>query len=39
MAGEVDIPVSVPGLVSKEVMVMTYMEGLPITRAEVSRLA
>ena len=35
MAGEVDIPVSVPGLVSKQVLVMSYVDGLPITRAQV----
>ena len=35
MAGEVDIPVSVPGLVSRQVLVMSYVEGLPITRAQV----
>ena len=35
MAGEVAVPVSVPGLVSREVLVMSFLEGLPITRAQV----
>ena len=39
MAGEVDIPVSVPGLVSRQVLVMSYVDGLPITRAQVGPLA
>ena len=36
MAGEVTVPTSVPGLVRREVLVMSYVEGLPITRAQVS---
>ena len=35
MAGEVTVPVSVPGLVHRELLVMSFLEGLPITRAQV----
>ena len=36
MAGEVAIPRSIPGLVTKGLLVMTFLEGTPITRMEVS---
>ena len=39
LANEVSIPRSVPGLVTSNVLVMTYLEGLPITRMQVSPLA
>ena len=35
MEGEVSIPRSIPGLVTKGLLVMTYLEGTPITRMQV----
>ena len=37
MAGEVSIPRSIPGLVTKNMLVMTFLEGTPITRLQVCK--
>lgn len=36
MEGEVAVPRSIPGLVTKAMLVMTFLEGHPITRMQVT---